>query len=376
MSFEQAPTTHVEETKKESGSESRDLTYLEGMVHPLLEKYPASYLAKGGEHFVFEVEKADAPERMRDVVIKASIKHTRWLERYGADTPENLERLPDGIQKKMKELIRIDRKKYMTFTSYFGRKNVSPQRKFLMKVPMSEATTKIVFGKSEMAPKEAWTVVTVQKRAKELEPEYEEKRFDLGATYVEMRENIDTDAYAEVSARLFSGDPESKQEKAEDLSFIDERTQDLLNFAVREPSLKEALIDFVQKAIAYTEDTKEILDLVGNDNVFFVYDKMPDGSRKWRYKIVDGYSAREISQLVVEAEKAVSKFVTKREMDGSGAADYMNVANYARTINAMAGHLGIPERLHLLEGLSKRTYGRMMKEVQNKIQASSRKKAA
>lgn len=356
----------------------RDTSYLEDVSHPLLEKYPASFLAKGGEHFVFDVEKAKVPGEMRDVVVKANKQYARYLESIGADTPEHLEELPETIREHMDDLIKKDREKFDTFRSYFGRSHVSPQRKFLMKVPMSKEAAHEVFPRKDTVPEEVWTLVTVQKRAKELGPEYAERRLDVGATYIELHPKITPKLYAEASALLFSGEPRppGKSEKAFSSVVESYRTFQLLSLAEREHGLKEELIDFVQRAIAYSANTGEIVDFIGKNNVVFVYDTKPDGSKVWRYKITDGFFARASSERLDNAENAVSKLVTSGKMTGEGAMDFMNAANYVRTLNVMAERLGIPERLRVFHGLTKRTYEKMLSETRREYLTREEKKKA
>lgn len=338
---------------------------LDEAIHPLLVAYPTSYLAKGGEHFVFNVGKKKVPEQMRDIVVKGNIQYARKLQERGANDFENMEELPVALKEEMLGSIKKDRKKYEQFRSYFGESNVSPQRKYLMRVPVSKEMATEVFPRAGLVPHEVWTLVTVQKRAEELGPEYATRRFDIGARYAEIGPRVTPEAYAESSAHLFAGEPRDRrmEEGTEIMEEIEPRNARLLRIASREPGLKEQLVDFIRKAIEYTEDTGEILDLIGKDNVTFVYDMKPDGSKIWRYKITDGFFAWPNSKRLKNAEAAVSEMMIDGEMPDASVSDFMNAANYVRAINSMAEQLGIPERLGTFQGLTKETYMKMMTET-------------
>jgi hypothetical protein len=351
---------------------------LDKIIHPLLVKYPTSYLAQGGEHLVFDVGKRKVPEQMRDVVVKANIHYARMLQELGAEYSENTEELPNFVRDDMEDSIKLDREKYERFRSYFGANNVSPQRKFLMRVPVSKDIGRVVFPDMDMPPEEAWTVVTVQKRAKELGPEYATRRHDIGTTYAERKPRVTPEAYAETSARLFSGEPKGKRREngVETMEEIVPRNARLLSLAEREPGLKAQVIDFVRKAIKYSQDTGEIVDMIGRNNIAFVYDTKPDGSRVWRYKITDGFCAHPSDMGIRNAEYAVSDLVDEGKTTEERLVCFMNVANYVRAINAMAEQLGIRERLRVFTGLPKDTYKKMIIEVRRVMGVKEEKRAA
>ncbi len=316
---------------------SKELFALDKTTHPLLEKYPAAYLARGAEHFVYEIEKADKSET-RDIVVKAHVASAKLLHEYEEDHGNGPE-LPADTRATFERLIDADREKFEKFRTYFGSKHVLAQRKFLMNVPISEGISREIFPHEDTPVETTWTLVTVQQRAKELGEEYLGHHFDLRSR--------------------------------------DRGTQRLLELSSRDEGLRESLADFVAKAIRYTNEEGEILDLVGANNVVFAYRQAEDGTRIWNYRIVDGFSVRPKTSRIKQAGLALAGYADTGKIGQPAAAHDASLSlEYAGTMNTLAEALGLPDRVTAFEEVSPEDAARFEKEVQHSNRYTASEKVA
>lgn len=304
---------------------TKELFALDKTTHPLLEKYPAAYLARGAEHFVYEIEKADK-SGARNVVVKAHVSSAKLLHEYEEDHGNGPE-IPPDTRATFERLIDADREKFEIFRKYFGAKHILAQRKFLMNVPISEGISREIFPHEETPAEATWTMVTVQQRAKELGEEYLGHHFDLRSR--------------------------------------DRSTRRLLELSTRDEGLRENLKDFVERATRYTNEEGEILDLVGANNVIFAYRQAVDGTRVWNYRIVDGFSVRPKTSRVKQAGLALAGYVETGKIGQPSAAHDASLSlEYAGTMNALAEALGLPDRITAFEQMSPKTAEHFEKEIQ------------
>ncbi len=75
---------------------------------------------------------------------------------------------------------------------------------------------------------------------------------------------IKPELYNKATEHLVFGKDSGRQ--LED-GFLDDNLKILLEQTESDASLRETLKELVEKSIAYTEETAEILDLIGSDNV-------------------------------------------------------------------------------------------------------------
>ncbi|MCC7523057.1 hypothetical protein IT407_04670 [Candidatus Uhrbacteria bacterium] len=334
--------------KPEKRQQMVKLYHLDQQTHAILKKYPAHFLAKGGEHFVYEIGSKETGD-LRDVVVKGSAQMaqvmTRELEDKGVEKPSDL---PFERQEIFKRYLHEDEQKYLALRKTFGADHVMPQRRYIMNVPINEDIAEEIFGE-ESDKEDCWTLVTLQKRAKELS----ESKFailDMGTEYVE---------------RSPVGPSEYARGKAE--SSLDRRSSILLMQAMKDPQLREQVEDFVKKAVTYTENEHEILDLIGSRNVYFYKKEQDDGTSRWSYRILDGFYAKPRIKILDKAKAAIGYFEEHGELKNKSEANVlMNALAYARSINAMAKSLGLKERVDILDDVKEETIEKLLNEIRKK----------
>jgi hypothetical protein len=117
----------------------------------------------------------------------------------------------------------------------------------------------------------------------------------------------------------------------------------LVNEARRNSDMRDLLRLYVERAIAYSEDTDEMIDILGDgDNVVF---HRPDDKAKWKLMLLDPLhpSKRGLAQL-----QGSMKRLSLPDAPQGWQQDVMyvlNGLNYVRTMNGLARLLNIRQRL-------------------------------
>ncbi len=344
--------THV---RKKPRSQKEQTYGLEKSEHALVLRYAPQYLDEGGENIVYEI-----PDRP-NVVVKASklgiyeaLAHDSELP--AADSVELSDQLREMNKLLGKEGAYSQARKKLY--EYFGREHVPPQKRFLIKVPVNKEildVTEKTFGpwygiKIPKDRKEAWTFVTVQRKQELHEENYVsanignlEPSMAQGGMFKDKKYR---DAVNRMNNALIWG---QEDVTAEEIAFVI-RTDGIQNLKERlesDPELKEALKDFAEKAIAYANDTGEILDIVGKDNVVFVKE-----GGKWTYKLLDPIYSFQDKIL----EKSRQIYIDKPQDDLEGNVLFQG-RNFVRGLNAFAKLAGSEKRIEFLPVALKRDTG-------------------
>lgn len=294
--------------------------------HPLIARYQPSFVGKGGEHVVYDV--AGSP----DVVVKAEMRALAEVL-SSEDQPRALEQV--------RERLAEQRRLFEVLKRHFGAEHVLPHMKTLMKVPLTEVLIEEVgkrFGvKVPQVTREAWTIVTIQRRMQEVEP-WEKQSLSIG-DYIDDREMKNFaqegvfDEYATYTDQFMSAETAEKA-SISSLGFEKFIKGSEMERFLREmdfdSSFKDAVRDFCERAVAFAEETGEILDLIGSDNVVFFKDE--DG--KWTYKLLDPFYGLE-SQILKRGQLAFMQMGSGEEPDHSLANGLMQSINFTRVINAI-----------------------------------------
>jgi len=140
--------------------------------HELVEHYKPIFLARGGDHLVYEVE--DHP----DVVIKTSTFKVKDILSENAERGESLGSLSEVERNKLQTEVDEKNQQIRNLRQYFGKKHTLTEKRFLMKVPVSKMVLDEIFNddwKNRLTPegveslKEVWSVAIVQKKTEEIE---------------------------------------------------------------------------------------------------------------------------------------------------------------------------------------------------------------
>lgn len=306
--------------------------------HPLIEAYHPKMIGRGGEHVVFEV-----PELPNDVVKVEKKAIADILEAAGKEgkVPSEEELLRDA-----RANLERQRELFAKLKQHFGAEHVLEQTKMLMQVPLTEGLVGDLekeFGtRIPMGRRAVWTIVTIQQRTSEAE-HAKEKSFSTGGL-VEPRHFLRAtnewvrDEYDDNTTDLMNAETARHAKVTLDdfEYFLDKAPLTrLLRKAEDDPGLKEALRDFSERAAAFAQETGEMLDVAGKENIIFF--KKEDGS--WTYKLIDPFYG--FTSHILERGRSALRILQRGgdvfEEPGLFNALLQSI-NFTRTINGV-GHL-------------------------------------
>lgn len=301
------------------------------MESPVIEHYQPQYLAQGGEHIVYQIP--DHP----NVVAKVLADSVRTVIGTNAERGLPADTLTDELRESGAEYIKKESDRFSKLKDVFGKEHVLNQKKSIAKLPINEKILEELFhGNPPAHPEEVYGIVVVQEAAQEFR---DKNRLTVVSGYAE-KSDINPELYHSVNAKLLLGEDVSKEEFLELQS--NNHLVKLLEKSESDDSLKKAIKDFVVHAIEYTEKTGETLDLAGSDNVIF-FDK--DGT--WNYKLVDAlYPQR--SDMIERTKNAIEQIQMMGITEPQNTNILMNSLNYIRTINGLAGLLGVEKRIKII----------------------------
>ena len=301
------------------------------------EQYKPRFLAMGGEHAVFNVRGGDG-----SVVVKANLPQIAEFQQEAVHAGLPADGLTELSQFSAERALKHTKARNVLLQKHFGRSRMLPSRQSLERVPVNEEVLREAYGgKVPDAVKgatEAWTVVTMQRKAKELSgphldiaPNYAEK---YGAKHPESYQRA-TDALVELREDVELSDEDVEKVFAPAFA-------DLLQRAEKSPALKEMLKDFVERAIAYTNDTGDILDIAGSNNIV-----ISEKNGKLRYRLLDVHLAADnIANWAKDALTRHAKDGAKPSMFEQGAV--LNALSYTRGVNMLARRTGSKARLDIV----------------------------
>lgn len=307
---------------------------LSNLDHKLILKYKPQFLAVGGEHVVYNI-----PEHP-NIVLKVSILSVKINIDWNANHGRPIDFLSSEIETRYQEYLKNQNERYLQMKKYFGSNHVLGQKKFMIRVPITENILNTLYdGNPPIIGNEVWGIVTVQKKAEGIS---DPSRHTLIAGYSE-REDIQPEVYNEVTDNLVLGRNLGQRISKEQLIEVHPNPplKFLLDGAENDENLKESLKDFVEKCIWYTEETDEILDLAGSDNVIFT-----KKDNKWTYRLVDALYP--LGKSVKKAKSALLKISVGNELTKEDKIYLLNTVNYVRLINGLADLLGIHKRINIV----------------------------
>lgn len=308
--------------------------------------YKPKLTGAGGEHFVFEI--AESP----DVVVKVEKTAVRdalvWKKEHKIPAAKET----GESRKRLEERVAEQRRIYAALKKHFGANHILGQKKIIMSVPLTPGMKREIGqmiqdhigqdGKrEEYDPPDlrmVSTIVTVQRKAKELDGA---RYLPLQAGSLEKRIFEDLvkkpklrEAYQKVTEPLMNATT-AKQYPFDEEEWISllghPRFAQLADRAIGDPRLRKTLRDFCERAIAFAEETDEIIDFVGVDNVIF--SQKPNG--EWTYLLIDPLYGFD-TQVLEKGKAAYLKARATGELTDQGANAYLQGVNFVRAINGLA----------------------------------------
>ncbi len=312
----------------------------------LVKHYRPKFLARGGDHLVYEV--AGHP----DVIIKASTFKIKDILTSNAENNLPLNSFSGDIKIEIEKEIADKNAQVKQLRKYFGEKHTLTERRYAMQVPVTKELLDEIFKddwKNRTTPQglegvqEAWSSVIVQERADEVnDPDHLGLYF---GGFLEERE-YDQDEYKKLNEALIKSDTQSDEDIGRFLKLQDSpethALQDMLTRAETAPDLKETLKELIVKMISYAEETGNILALAGKDNII-LYQK----NDKWNYLLVDALPIHN-EPVFIDAQKIIHKFASGEKITKHEKTLLMKAMNFTRTINGLSASLGVPHRLNLI----------------------------
>lgn len=334
------PKIEQAETPQEISAEQKVDYELDKVEHELVSKYQPKFLAKGGEHIVYEVPGHP------DIVVKVSTGLLKRVIDWNAEHGQPIDSLPAEIEPRAREYLKEEAARYQQLKKYFGADHVPSQKEFLVKIPVTENILNALYeGNPPATTNEAWSVVMVQKRVEALsDPE----RLAIVAGYAENSE-VSEDLYRHATEHFVLGkNPEEKMEKDKFLEIQSHNDlKALLEKSEGDENLRESLKELIEKIITYTEETGEIFDLAGQDNIVL---SQKDG--KWTYSLIDTRYPGE-SKMVEKAKIALLKLSVGNEIYEHEKNVLLNIFNFVRTVNGLAEQMGAQKRINIIpEGMT------------------------
>lgn len=306
--------------------------------HPVAERYVPVFLGAGGENLVYEI-----PGRPK-LVAKANKKviYDTLTQDPFSDTYEQEDVSKSGVLRDQELKMKQEREVLKKLRNVFGEEHLVTQRKFLRKVPVTpeileEIEKQFSGSKTETLAKdvsEAWTILTLQEKLdipddalcpKSNYPEYR---------YAKQGWMDDPDrefAYREATDTLMNAD---RAEQADQMQFLDFMgslpLEDLADRLYEDPSLREAVRDFVVKAQTFAEESGEILDVVGMNNIVFYEEE-----GKWTYKLIDPIYPF-VDRVLDRARKAYLSGKEPKEMTSEEHVALVHGVVFTRLINGLS----------------------------------------
>lgn len=304
-------------------------------------------LAVGGEHVVLRSE----IDRTPSFIVKVSLLEMDRPLPIEAPTHEYYERkeqLDIELHRRKGRLQKLDQH----FEEHF-----LPEASMTRFLTFTGGEYKDIHPESDVDPEGLFSVaslIRIQSRIPELDPqtppEQKRKSAMLALPYAE-RNLIDSESYALANNRWVMLEERNASFTDQDEAIINSVQQSgslaaMLRVARSDDdlSLKEQLADFVTRAIAYSTDTREILDLRGKNNVLFM--RMNNG--EWDYKLIDALDPKP-NPVMDNAPQALQQIAEGSDVSEQYLKNLHNGLGYVRSINALAHALGLPGRLRLFD---------------------------
>jgi hypothetical protein len=335
------PGTKQAETPPEILAGQGDDYGFDNVEHELVSRYQPKFLAKGGEHIVYEVPGHP------DIVVKLETGLLKEIIEWNLERGQPIDSLPAELKPRVSEYLEQEAACHQQLKRYFGVDHVPGLKEFLVKIPITRNILNALYeGNPPAATDKVWGVVMIQKRAEALN---DPNRLVVLSGYVEdgkAPEDLDNEATRHF---VFGKSPEERIEK-EKLFKIKSHgnLRVFLEKLESDEDLRELLKELVEKIITYTEETGEILDLAGQDNVVLF---QKDG--KWTYELVDA-SFSGGNKMFKKTKTTLLKFSDGSEIGEQEKHILLNVFCFIWTVNGLAEQVGAQKRINIVPDGMKR----------------------
>lgn len=300
---------------------------------PVSKRRP-KFLAAGGERLVYEIPGHPA------VVVKVAIRPLEKTIALNAARGRPLDALPAEWKRRAAKDLRGEVARRRRLIARFGAEQVPAQRDLLAKVPVCGRMARALRKDGPPPPKEAWTVVSVQKRVAALA---DPQRLRIAAGYAEHGP-VPEALYVRATEHLVFG--MHPAERIDRRRFLQIQSHPdlkaLLAKAGRDGGLRRAIREWAERTIAHVAATGELFDLAGKDNIVFFR-----RGGAWTCALVDVRDPGAPGSLA-RVRNLLFKLAGRREIGAREAVALLNLFNFVRTVNGLAELTGSRERIRLV----------------------------
>ncbi len=313
--------------------------------HELVARYQPQFLARGGDHLVYEA--SGHP----DVVIKASTYKIKdiLIDNDARGLP--LDGVSDDMRASLEKEVAEKNAQIREYRKYFGAKHTLAEHRYLMQVPVSAEVLQEIFKndwKGRAVPpgaasvRDVWSAVAVQKKAPQIEDTNHVGLYFGG--FLEDRRQASSPGEYEYFSEIFEHGGAIQPEDLEEFFRLQDNPdthalRDLVLRAEQDPELKKTTIDFLLAAIHFANETGNILALAGTDNVILYQE-----NGEWNYLLVDAIPLQN-EPILTAARVARERSENNEPLNQKEGGYIMRARNFIRTINGLAAALEVEQRV-------------------------------
>lgn len=314
---------------------ARELGKIENEL--MLDQYHPQYLAHGGEHIIFSI-----PGHPNSVIkVQRNLLARLIYEKLKAGLPIDSE--PEDFEQQKDEFLKKERQVNRDLKKYFG-KAVLGERPYHLKVPV----TKALMNETEFQPiakrmpegtVQVSALVRIQEKAPQEATDENAKGPNVNYLEGDVLDSTGMKNYEDLNSVLLDNRGELPEEIPMNMG---KRTHELIDLTKEDQELRQVVKDFVERVITYTEDTGEVIDIGGKDNVSFF---KKDG--KWQYLLIDAkYPER---QVFLAGQEVLKKFEKGDPLDFGEKTTLLLTVSYVRIINVIAKAVGSNRFLNITD---------------------------
>ena len=293
-------------------------------------------LGKGGEHIVFE------DIRFPNYILKVDFIESLPMLYSFAKGDDAVER----ARQKLEATAAMHEDRIKRLKSYFDIDSVPLEKVFVKELPLEEGLVLAIMKDRNLeipekliVPESLPALCTIQHKIN-----LPKNRVDIYSSYAELNRTILLDYYID-GHRLLLGShamgPVDIESREKIIRYIYPSLKKIITLVHADPNFAAALGDYTRRAMQYSVDTNEIIDMAGGGNVVFIKNQ----NQSWSPFLMDALSPPALNFDLINA--TALKIKHNIEVDIHTKANVLNVINYIRFCNALAIISGIPERLNV-----------------------------
>ncbi len=329
------------------------------------------FIAEGSDHLVFEMK--DLPQLVFKVDIASLKAIDEIAQKY--DWPAGIP--VKGMSEAAERVIAQERYRYNQLVQYFGQERVVPQGlQFVRVPPHREVMRALNFSSGSHAPKGFYGIARLQEKVPEMRRD--DHAIQLRAQRIEDGRSFPAGAaephdYQLITDHFAYGKPWPDTMEDYDVYRMYDRFYLLqegegsllkLNAAFNQNEKSHERIQGALRAlVAYANETGEILDIFGSNNIVFRSKNDPVTHEDiWDLLLVDPlFVDGDHVKTLSKAKKLIHGLANGEHLrDQMGSGKYvegirlvMNALNFTRLVNGLAESFGCSERVQLISSEDK-----------------------